>query len=85
MRRAQSCQKDERGKVCIWKHTIAKVSVANSTLTKPLANRISTICERWYTVSTIPGGWWVGVYDWRQKGGPLLQSEADRRDALQFP
>lgn len=29
--------------VGVWKHTMAKVSVANSTLTKPLANRISTI------------------------------------------
>lgn len=28
----------------IRKRTIANVSVANSTLTKPLANRISTIC-----------------------------------------
>ena len=31
---------------------MANVSVANSTLTKPLANRISTICERKHMVST---------------------------------
>lgn len=35
-----------------WKRTMAKVSVANRTLTKPLANRISTICGREHMVST---------------------------------